>query len=169
MRNIAVVGAGRWGRNLIRNFAELGALRAVCDVDPGTLAALGDQFPGITMTSSVADVLEDDRTEGVVIATPAGSHFSLARATLMSGKDVFVEKPLSLKVSEGRDLVELAGQRGRILMVGHLLRYHPAITRLKTLIDEGRFGKLCYITATRLTLGDSEPRKISSRASLRMI
>lgn len=153
MRNVAVVGYGEWGKNLVRNFAELGALRRVCETDPAKLAAVQAQFPGVHVTTSFGEVLEDAGVAGVVIATPAGSHYALAREALLAGKDVFVEKPLALKVSEGRELVELAKSQGRILMVGHLLRYHPAIVKLKALIDEGKLGKLCYIYSNRLNLG----------------
>jgi UDP-2-acetamido-3-amino-2,3-dideoxy-glucuronate N-acetyltransferase len=105
------------------------------------------------VTSSFEDVLKDDNIAGVVLATPAATHHNLAREALLAGKDVFVEKPLALKVSDGRELVELADKRGRILMVGHLLRYHPAVVKLKALIDEGKLGKLNYIYSNRLNLG----------------
>lgn len=153
MRNIAVLGCGQWGKNLVRNFAELGVLRAMCDSDSAKLAPLRDRFPEVTLSGSFAEVLRDDKVAGVVIATPAGSHYLLAKEALLAGKDVFVEKPLALKVSEGKELVELASKKGRVLMVGHLLRYHPAVVKLKALVDEGKLGKLCYIYSNRLNLG----------------
>lgn len=153
MENVAVVGFGEWGKNLVRNFAGLGALRSVCETDPARLAAVRAQFPGVRATASFDEVLEDAEVTGVVIATPAGSHYALAREALLAGKDVFVEKPLALKVSEGRELVELAESQRRILMVGHLLRYHPAVVRLKELVVEGRLGKLYYVYSNRLNLG----------------
>ncbi len=150
---VGVVGCGQWGKNLVRNLADLGVLRIVCDNDSAKLAGLRDRWPGVKMTSSFEDVIKDDNIAGVVLATPAASHYTLAREALLAGKDVFVEKPLALKIAEGRDLVELADRRDRILMVGHLLRYHPAVVKLKALIDEGRLGKLYYVYSNRLNLG----------------
>jgi UDP-2-acetamido-3-amino-2,3-dideoxy-glucuronate N-acetyltransferase len=153
MNQIAVIGCGHWGKNLVRNFAELGALRAVCDTDRAMLATIQERWRGVYTTRSYTEVLSDERVAGVVIATPAGSHYLLAKQALLAGKDVFVEKPLALRVPEGEELVELAEKHRRILMVGHLLRYHPAVVKLKTLIDEGRLGKLYYIYSNRLNLG----------------
>jgi len=153
MKHIAVVGCGQWGKNLVRNFQELGALRVACDVDFRNLSALRDRLQDIKLTASFMEVLKDDDVAGVVIATPAGTHYALAKEALLAGKDVFVEKPLALKVLEGRELVELADKKNRILMVGHLLRYHPAVVKLKRLIDEGKLGKLYYIYSNRLNLG----------------
>ncbi len=145
MKHIVVVGCGQWGKNLVRNFAELGALRFICDVDASKLAALRERFPNVQQTTTYAGVLKTDHVTGVVIATSASSHYALAKEALLAGKDVFVEKPLAMKVSEGRDLVELADKHSRILMVGHVLRYHPAVVKLKALIDEGKLGKLYYL------------------------
>jgi UDP-2-acetamido-3-amino-2,3-dideoxy-glucuronate N-acetyltransferase len=153
MTNVAVVGSGMWGRNLVRNFAALGALRTICDADPARLEGFRAQFPHARLTTSLGDVLKDDETEGVVIATPAASHYSVAREALLAGKDVFVEKPLALKSAEGAELIEIADRQRRVLMVGHLLRYHPAILKLKALIDDGQLGKLHYIYSNRLNLG----------------
>ena len=153
MRNIAAIGYGQWGKNLIRNFAELGVLRTICEVDSAKMNDLRDRFQGINVTSSFSDVLEDDQVTAVAIATPAGSHYSLAKGALLAGKDAFVEKPLALKVTQARELVEIANKRSRILMVGHLLRYHPAVVKLKALIDEGKLGKINYIYSNRLNLG----------------
>jgi UDP-2-acetamido-3-amino-2,3-dideoxy-glucuronate N-acetyltransferase len=152
-QKIAVIGCGQWGKNLVRNFAELGALRALCDVDPAMRSALRTQFPEITVSSSFSEILKDDGVTGVVIATSAASHYSLAKEALLAGKDVFVEKPLALKVADGRELVDLADKKSRIMMVGHLLRYHPAIVKLKALIDEGKLGKIYYLYSNRLNLG----------------
>ncbi|MFQ5992936.1 MAG: Gfo/Idh/MocA family oxidoreductase [Nitrospiraceae bacterium] len=153
MKHIAVVGCGQWGMNLVRNFAELGVFRLACDVDSTKIAALRERLQDVKLTTSFADVVKDRDVGGVVIATPASSHYALAKEALLAGKDVFVEKPLAMKVSEGRDLVELADKKGRILMVGHLLRYHPAVVKLKALIDEGKLGKLYYVYSNRLNLG----------------
>jgi len=153
MKHVAVVGCGQWGQNLVRNFAELGALRTVCDTDTTKLAPLRARFPEVNLATSFSEIIKDDALVGVAIATPASSHYALARKALQAGKDVFVEKPLTLKASEGRELVELADRKGRILMVGHLLRYHPAVAKLKTLIDGGRLGRLYYVYSNRLNLG----------------
>ena len=153
MKHIAVVGCGQWGKNLVRNFGELGVLRVVYDVDSTKLAALPERFQEVKFTTSFGDVVKDGDVAGVVIATPANSHYTLAKEALLAGKDVFVEKPLALKASEGRELVDLANKKNRILMVGHILRYHPAVVKLKALIDEGKLGKLYYIYSNRLNLG----------------
>jgi UDP-2-acetamido-3-amino-2,3-dideoxy-glucuronate N-acetyltransferase len=153
VNNIAVIGCGQWGKNLVRNLADLGVLRVMCDVDSNQLAPLRERFSDVKLTTSFSEILKDDDVAGIMIATPAGSHYALAKEALLAGKDVFVEKPLALKVADGRDLVELADKKRRILMVGHLLRYHPAVSKLKELIDEGKLGKLCYIYSNRLNLG----------------
>ena len=153
MKNIAVVGSGYWGKNLVRNFAELGVLHTICDTDASVIEKYRAQYPDIKTCSDFRQVLQDDAVKGIVIAAPAVLHHSMARAALMAGKDVFVEKPLALKVEDGRELVELAGEHGRILMVGHLLEYHPAILKLKEMVDKGELGKIDYIYSNRLNLG----------------
>jgi UDP-2-acetamido-3-amino-2,3-dideoxy-glucuronate N-acetyltransferase len=150
---VAVVGAGYWGKNLVRNFHALGALACICDSDEARLRGLGGQYPGSATTSSFGDVLKDGTVEAVAIATPAESHAALVREALLAGKDVFVEKPLCLSVTTGRGLVAQARAQGRILMVGHLLWYHPAVLKLKELIDAGELGRIEYIHSNRLNLG----------------
>jgi len=150
---LAVVGCGHWGKNLVRNFAALGALRVLCDEDGKTAADLQDQHPGTRACTGLAKVLTDPAVAAVVIATPAAQHAAQVRQALEAGKDVFVEKPMALQVEEARSLVNLAEQRGRILMVGHLLRYHPAVQKIKELVDGGKLGKLQYIYSNRLNLG----------------
>jgi len=118
---VAVVGSGYWGRNLVRNYAELGALGAVCDTNERSLDAFRQTYPQAKYTSNYLDLLGDGALQGIVIATPAETHFSLAREALLSGKDVFVEKPLALNVSEAEELKAVSEKNGRILMVGHLL------------------------------------------------
>jgi len=153
MRDIAVVGGGYWGKNLVRNFAELGALHTACDIDPSVIEKYRAQYPELKLCSDYRQVLQDDAVKGVVIAAPAVLHHPMARAALLAGKDVFVEKPLALKVEEGYELVELAEGQNRILMVGHLLEYHPAILKLKEMVDKGELGKIDYIYSNRLNLG----------------
>ena len=150
---LAVVGCGHWGKNLVRNFAALGALRVLCDEDGKTAAALQAQHPGTRACTALAEVLADPTVTAVVIATPAAQHAAQVRQALEAGEDVFVEKPTALQVDEARSLVSLAEQRGRILMVGHLLRYHPAVQKIKELVDGGKLGKLQYIYSNRLNLG----------------
>jgi UDP-2-acetamido-3-amino-2,3-dideoxy-glucuronate N-acetyltransferase len=150
---VAVVGAGYWGANLVRVFAELGALAVVCEADSGRLKSLAHTYPSVTLTPKFLDVLSDAAISGVVIATPAATHYRLAREALLAGKDVFVEKPLALTAGEGEELVRLAHAQQRILMVGHLLEYHPAVVKLKALVDKGTLGKIEYVYSHRLNFG----------------
>lgn len=150
---VAVIGSGYWGKNLVRNFSNLGALSVVCDSHAETLRTLGEQYPQCRTVTSYAEVLRDESIQAVAIATPAETHGAMVREALLSGKDVFVEKPLCLSAEQGRSLVDLARDRGRILMVGHLLWYHPAILKLKSLIESGELGRIQYIYSNRLNLG----------------
>src|SRR5579871_6451230 len=152
-RDVALVGAGYWGRNLARNFQSLGALHTICDSNEMTLASYGAEYANVEKIKDFATLLRADPVKKVVIAAPAALHYRLAQAALESGKDVFVEKPLCLDVKQGRELSELAARLGRVLMVGHLLQYHPCIERLQTLVAQGELGKLHYITSNRLNLG----------------
>ncbi len=152
-RNIAVIGCGYWGKNLLRNFDELGALHTICDSRQETLQELAPGYPMAGIQSSCQEVLHDIEIKGVAIATPAATHYAVAREALLADKNVFVEKPLALKVEQGEELVALARERGKILMVGHLLEYHPAVIKLKELIDAGELGKIQYIYSNRLNLG----------------
>jgi len=150
---IAVIGAGYWGVNLVRVFHELGVLDRICDFKPESLTRLAGQYPDVKMESSLDVVLGDPNIDAVVIATPAESHYPIARQALLAGKDVYVEKPLTLRCEEAEALTNLAERSSRILMVGHLLEYHPAITKLKQLIDDGELGRLEYVYSNRLNLG----------------
>ncbi|BEQ13519.1 Gfo/Idh/MocA family oxidoreductase [Desulfoferula mesophila] len=152
-KNIAVIGCGYWGKNLVRNYHELGALALVCDSDSELLGAIQETYPGIEVSNNPRDAFEHGQVSGVVIATPAGTHYGLAKAALEAGKHVYVEKPLVLDADEGRELIELAQQRGLVLMVGHLLQYHPAFIKLKEIIQAGELGRIHYIYSNRLNLG----------------
>jgi len=152
-KTIAVIGAGYWGKNLVRNFHELGVLKTVCDGDSKTCKQMQDSYPGIDVTGDFDTVLNDPEVQAVVIAAPAVLHFSLAEKVLMADKDVFVEKPLSLTYADGVKLVHLSAERKKILFVGHILQYHAAVVALKKLIREGRIGRLQYIYSRRLSLG----------------
>ena len=153
MKNIAVIGAGHWGRNLVRNFFELEALKTVCDKDKRILLKLRQDYPGVVPTDDYKTVLEDADIAGVVVAAPAERHFELARKALLADKHVFVEKPLSLTYEDGEKLVALAEARSKILFVGHVLHYHSAVIRLKELINSGVIGRIEYIYSRRLSLG----------------
>jgi UDP-2-acetamido-3-amino-2,3-dideoxy-glucuronate N-acetyltransferase len=149
---VAVIGAGYWGKNLVRNFSELGSLAMVCDVSEATCAEIGPKY-NVSTTTDVADVLKDTMVHGVVIAAPAVQHYDLAKKALSAGKDVYVEKPLALTAAEGRELTELAATLDRVLMVGHILEYHPAVIELKRMVAAGELGKIHYIYSSRLNIG----------------
>ena len=148
---VAVIGCGHWGKNHVRNFHALGALAAVDDANPKLAAdmakAHGVAAPGLDA------ILADPAIDGVVIAAPAETHARLALAAIAAGKHMFVEKPLALTVTEAAEVTEAAAKAGRILMVGHLLQYHPAFLKLKDLVAEGALGRLQYLYSNRLNLG----------------
>ncbi len=150
---IACLGAGYWGKNLVRNFRDLGALAAIGEIDAERRAELTALYPDVPISASPDEILADPEIDGVVIATPAVSHADWVRRGLLAGKDVLVEKPLCLSPQEGEKLVELAAARSRLLMVGHLLWYHPAVLALKHLVDSGELGRLRYVYSNRLNLG----------------
>jgi UDP-2-acetamido-3-amino-2,3-dideoxy-glucuronate N-acetyltransferase len=150
--NVALAGCGYWGRNLARNLHQMGQLYAVCDPDAKTLKEVKSSYR-VPTTRNFEDLLDDGKVRAVAIAAPAADHFRLAQAALRAGKDVFVEKPLALKVPEAEELVRLAADKKRILMVGHILEYHPAIRKLKEFVDEGELGEIHYIYSTRVNLG----------------
>ncbi len=149
---LAVIGCGYWGKNLVRNFQQLGALFLVCDATAAGRDAARQLAPDAPIATDVQDVWQAD-VSAVVIATPAETHYDLVRQALLAGKDVFVEKPLALTYRQGADLVQLAAGQGRILMVGHVLEYHPAIVRLHELVRSGALGKVRYLYSNRLSLG----------------
>src|SRR5208337_3512137 len=150
---VAVVGVGYWGKNLVRNFNELGALEVLFDADPAAEATCRSRYEGVRFASDYAKLLSDPSIHAVALATPAVTHYELAKAALEAGKDVLVEKPLAIDVKHGEELVKLAETRGRILMVGHILRYHPAILKLQQLIQDGHLGKINYLYSNRLNIG----------------
>lgn len=155
MTTVAVVGLGGWGKNLARNYFEIPEckLRYLCDVNESPLRKLGAQLPGPTAVRDFDEILQDPDLQAVVLATPAPMHYAMCKKALSAGKDVYVEKPFVLDVREGEKLIELAEQKGRILMVGHLLEYHPVINRLKQMITSGELGNVYYIYNQRLNLG----------------
>jgi UDP-2-acetamido-3-amino-2,3-dideoxy-glucuronate N-acetyltransferase len=150
---VAVIGCGYWGKNLIRNFHNLGALKLICDKNEAALADLKLQYADVETCIALTDVLTRKEIAGVVISSPAETHFSIAREALLAGKHVFVEKPLTLHREEGEELIALAEERQKVLMVGHLLQYHPVFMRLKEMASAGELGRINYIYSHRLNLG----------------
>ena len=152
---IAVVGTGDWGANLVRNFAALpGAkLVALCDTDAGRLARTAAQYPGVRTAARVEEIAAMPEARGVVVSASAVQHHPIARVLLEAGKDVYVEKPLALQVEHAEELVRLARERDRILMVGHLLVHHPGVRHLKEMVQKGELGDVLYIYSQRVNLG----------------
>jgi UDP-2-acetamido-3-amino-2,3-dideoxy-glucuronate N-acetyltransferase len=149
---IGVVGCGYWGKNLVRNFYELGSLAAVCDSDTERLREIKGKYL-VAGCAQLEEMLAMPEVQAIAVAAPAAQHYAIAKRALLAGKDVFVEKPLALRIQDGEELVDLAKRHSRILMVGHLLHYHPAVTELKRLIQSGELGKVEYISSSRLNLG----------------
>ena len=154
---VAVVGAGNWGRNHVRTVAALpeAELAAICDLDAGVREAMARQYPATLVTDSAADAI--GAAEAVVIATPAASHLELARKALERGLPVLVEKPFALSVKEAEQMAEVAAKRGVAATVGHLLVFHPAVERLKAMIEAGELGRVYYLYSQRVNLGQVRP------------
>ena len=152
-RDLALVGAGYWGKNLARNFNLLGALHTLCDQSQATLDSYQADYVDVQKTICFDDVLKNPAIKKVVVAAPAVLHFELVKAALLAGKDVLVEKPLCLEARQGAELQALAAGKQAVLMVGHLLQYHPCLQKLQAMIFAGELGQLHYITSNRLNLG----------------
>lgn len=150
---VAVVGSGYWGKNLVRNYHRTGALKMICDTNEVALANFKEQYPEVETVLSYADVLSNDEIDGIVIATPAETHFNLAKEALLVGKHVYVEKPLVLDEQEAAELIKIAEEKKLILMVGHLLQYHPIFVKLREMVESGELGRINYIYSNRLNLG----------------
>jgi predicted dehydrogenase len=153
--NTACIGTGYWGKNLVRNFYNLSGcrLRVCCDLDPDNLAKNAVLYPGVELTQDYDSVLKDPSIDAVVLASPAVMHYEMARKALEAGKHTYVEKPLTLHGDEAEELCEIAESSGIVLMVGHLMEYHPGVNKLKSLIDDGTLGTLHYLYTQRLNLG----------------
>ena len=151
--NVAVLGCGYWGKNLVRNFRDLGALKLICDVALSGREKSREIAPDIECTDSFEEAFERPEIEAVVLATPAESHEALAIRAIKAGKDVYVEKPMALTVEQGQRMQAEAEQHGRILMVGHILEYHPAVLKLRQFIEAGELGEIKYIFSNRLNFG----------------
>lgn len=156
---VAVIGCGNWGKNHVRIFHALGALYTICDTDPNHAAAIAEQFS--VSASSLDEILTSKHVDACVIATPAKTHFDLAKKCLAAGKHVFVEKPLAIESYQAKFLHQAAVAAKRILMTGHLLHYHHAFNKLQQLVRENTLGKIYHILANRWTFG-----KLSTETSV---
>lgn len=155
MIDVGVVGLGYWGPNLMRALSRIPEVRLKygCDLDEARRSQQERLYPETRFTWDFEELLADDELDAVVVASPVPTHAELARQALLAGKDVFVEKPLTLSPADAEQLVKLAAERERILMVGHLLEYHPAVSRLKEIVSSGELGEIFYVYAHRLNLG----------------
>ncbi len=151
--NVAVVGVGYWGKNLVRNFHEQGVLTVLCDTHEAVEERYSVGYDGVRFCRDFSAVLSDPSVTAVALATPATTHYEMAKAALEAGKDVFVEKPLAVDVTQGQELVDCSAKNHRILMVGHILRYHSAIRKLHELIRNGALGQINYLYSNRLNIG----------------
>lgn len=150
---VAVIGAGNWGKNHVRVFNKLGVLVAVAEADKALRVKVSEHYPGITLFDNYLEIINDSEIDGVIIATPAPTHYSIAKEALLAGKDVLVEKPMTLSVDEAADLIRVAETGNRILMVGHLLLYKPAVQRTIECVQRGMIGTPKYIEMRRIKLG----------------
>jgi UDP-2-acetamido-3-amino-2,3-dideoxy-glucuronate N-acetyltransferase len=146
---IAVIGTGSWGKNLVRNFYELGVLKIVCDLEEDNLLKAKDRYPNLLTTSSFKEIIDDKEIDGIVIATPAHTHYEIAKQSLEAGHNIYVEKPLAQNVTEAKELHAIAENKNLTLMVGHLLLYHPAVNKLKQIIASGDLGTIQYVNSDR--------------------
>jgi predicted dehydrogenase len=155
MVNIALVGIGYWGPNLLRTFFPLPRVKVsnVCDNNQSVIDKYKSIYPSVRFITDLDSVINNKSVNAVIISTPAVTHYNIAKSALLSGKDVFVEKPIALKIEETKDLIKIAKHNKRILMVGHLLEYHPAVLKLKNLIEKKTLGSVYYIETRRLNLG----------------
>ena len=153
MTRVAHAGVGGWGKNVVRVVGELADLTWICDTDASRLAEYGSRYPSARMTATLEDALADDEVDAVVIATPVPTHHALAKAALLAGKHVFVEKPPAMRVAEMEELIDLARERDLVLMPGHLLLYHPGLRKVKELVDSGELGEVVCVYGNRQNLG----------------
>jgi predicted dehydrogenase len=152
---VGVVGLGYWGPNLARNLAAIPgcSLTWLCDASEPARARLAQAFPGARATADIEQLLADPELDAIALATPVPTHAQLAVCVAEAGKHCFVEKPLATNAADAQRAVAAAERAGRVLMVGHLLEYHPAVDRLKALLDAGELGDLYYVYGNRLNLG----------------
>ena len=152
MKNVAVIGCGIWGKNIVRNFYNLNALHTVCDLDDENIKKLKELYPDVHYTKDSAEVLNNPEIKAVCVVTPSHTHYKIVKKALEMNKHVYVEKPISTVSEEAKTLMELANEKNLVLMVGHLLMYHPVVNRLKMLVNEGFFGDIRYVQSDRLNI-----------------
>lgn len=152
-RFIGFIGIGYWGKNIFRNLLSLNVLHTACDTNPLTLSIYKETYPSVKFTDKYDEILQNQEIKAIIIATPASTHYELSKKALEYDKDVLVEKPLALNINNAEELIDLANRKNKILMVGHILLYHPAISKLKEMIDNGDIGKIQYIYSNRLNIG----------------
>lgn len=150
---VCLAGCGHWGKNLLRNFGEIGALHGFFDTMRERAEAFIASYPDARRYDAYDDILADPYVNAVALATPAEQHAPMAIAALRAGKDVFVEKPMALTPEDGEDILRASHETGRIVMVGHLLLYHPAIRAIEELLRSGKLGRLEYVYSNRLSMG----------------
>ena len=151
-QKIAVIGYGMWGKNIVRNFYNLNVLDTVCDLDPETREKIRSLYPGINVISDMQEIIDNSEITSVAVVTPSHTHYGIVKKMLEAGKNVYVEKPISTVAKEAKDLMDLANEKGLVLMVGHLLLYHPAVNRLKMLVESGELGDVVYAQSDRLNV-----------------
>ncbi len=152
---LGIIGAGRWGINHVRTANQLLGknLKFVCDFNPAASEKIAGISSEIPFTTKIEDILDNPEINAVIIATPAETHYDVAKKALMKDKNVLVEKPITLISTHARELVEIAERKDKKLMVGHVLLYHPAVRKIKEIIDDNKIGRLQYIYSNRLNLG----------------
>lgn len=150
---IGIVGLGYWGKNILRNLFELNVLHTACDFKEEIIEERRKQHPEVRYVTNYDELIHNPEIKAIVIATPAVTHYELARKALLQGKDVFIEKPMCMSIKEGEELIKLAEEKGAIIMVGHILRYHPAVVKLQELIAQGLIGEIIYVYSHRLNIG----------------
>jgi predicted dehydrogenase len=155
MINCAIIGYGYWGPNLVRNFsaATNSSVHTVADLRPERLAVVTKNYPAVKVTTDIESVLRDNEVDAVIIATPVFTHFDLAKKALLAGKHVLIEKPMTDTAAHAVELIDLAQQKGKVLMVDHTFLYTAAVQKMKQLIDNGDIGKVKYFDSTRINLG----------------
>jgi len=153
--NVGIIGCGNWGRNYVRHFVQIpgAGLVTCCDTNPEVLLAVRERYPLVRLTKNYRDITADPKIDAVIIATPPGDHYRIARACLLRGKHVLVEKPFTLSSEEGYQLADIAEKTGKVLMVGHIMDYHPGMRLVKKHIESGELGKIFYLHSTRTSLG----------------
>ena len=150
---IALIGSGYWGKNLLKDLNNIGVLKTICEINDEIINKYKQSYPDIYFTKNWNEILNDKSITAVVIALPAKYHYIFSKEALENDKDVFVEKPLSLNLEDAENLVNIANERNKILMVGHVLRYHPCVQKIEQLVKNGSLGKIYYISCSRKNLG----------------